>query len=137
MISSPIYLSPFDHRQLRVLIAKGGNGRSTRDLCSELDRAVIVAGGARVPPSVVTLDSTVTLEDHDTHTISEVVLALPEFAADAPHAVSVLDELGTALVGCGVGDVVTVNNEGWDRTLRIIRVVQSPLAKAAASLGID
>lgn len=105
------------------------------ELRAELNRAIVVPGYARVSRCVVTLDTHVIVEDQETGAIREIVLTLPESAELAPNAVSVADALGTALLGCSQGDVVTFHGGGGKSTLRILEVFQSPLAYAAARMS--
>lgn len=135
MNPSPIYLSPYDHHRLQSLIAVAEDQVVLRGLRAELDRAVVMPGHARVPTGVVAMYTHVMFEDQETGAIGEVVLTLPEHADPEKATVSVFDALGTALLGCTVGDVITFAGEAGEKTLKLIRVIQSPVAKAAATLS--
>lgn len=135
MPNSPIYLSRYDHLRLRGLLEADAGETTARALARELARATVVPSHARFPSTVATVDSRVVLEDVRTGELREVVLALPGQHA-GEETVSVLDELGTALLGCSVGDTITVNDDGETLTLRLLHVVQSPLAGAGARLTL-
>ncbi len=137
MTDTPIYLSHYDHSRLRDLVASAEISATTHGLAGELGRAVVVPTHARIPSTVVTVDSSVLIEDVRTGEMREVVLVLPGRSHHADAAVSVLTELGTALLGCSVGDVVTVNERGRTSSMRLLRVVQSSLAEAAARLPVN
>ena len=138
MNASPIYLSTYDHLRLRELIAVSDNRPDWSDLHAELDRAVVVPAHVPVPSHVVTVGTHVTLEDLRTAGQTSVVLTLPGIAVVvAGFEVSVLEPLGTALLGCMQGDVVSFRCEDGIREMRIVDVVQSPVAKAAAALGLN
>jgi transcription elongation GreA/GreB family factor len=96
---------------------------------------VIISPHVRLPTHVVTLDTHVTLQDRETHEVMEVVLTIPQGATfTSGGEVSVLDPLGTALLGCMHGDVIVVHTGGVPRELKVVHVRQSPVAKAAATL---
>jgi regulator of nucleoside diphosphate kinase len=138
---SPIFISEYDHHRLRALLAETGNAKTqsalVRELSDELDRALIVPGHARVPTFVVTLDSRVAYEDHDTGEIVEATLVLPDAAGARTDAISILDAAGVALLGYAPGDVVHFSDGDRVRRIRIREVVQSSLAEAGAALSIS
>ncbi|MGH8019952.1 MAG: GreA/GreB family elongation factor [Opitutaceae bacterium] len=139
MIRRPIYLSRYDHHRLRALIESIEaleTAPSLDELRRELDRAIVVPGHVRMPTSVVTIDSRVTFEDLDSGIVTEMTPALPENADPSRGAVSILDPVATALLGYTQGDAPEVNDGGRVRRLRILRVLQSPVAEAAARLVV-
>jgi regulator of nucleoside diphosphate kinase len=137
MTETPIYLSRYDHSRLHDLVASAGTSALAHGLAGELGRAVVLPAHARIPSTVVTVDSRVLLEDTRTGEMHEVVLVLPEQSHHADGAVSVLSDLGTALLGCSVGYVITVNEHGRVSSMRLLRVVQSSLAEAAGRLPVN
>jgi len=132
---SPIYLSPYDHHRLRAVLAAAEDQAVLRGLQIELDRAIVMPGHARIPTGVIAMDTHVMFEDQETGAIGEVVLTLPGQADPERAAVSVFDALGTALLGCTVGDVITFEDGTGVKTLKIVRVIQSAVAKAAGALS--
>lgn len=133
---SPIYLSRYDHHRLRSIVALEKEGTELLELRRELDRAIVVPEHARMPGFVVTMDTEVFLEDQESGSIQQLVVTWPENADPGRGAVPVIDALGTALLGCSQGDVVTFTSDGTRRNSKIVRVVQSSVAEAAASLSV-
>lgn len=136
MNTSHIYMSTYDHLRLRELVASADDRLAWDELNAELRRATVVPAHVRVPPHVVTVGSRVTLRDQLTGACIDAVLTLPGAPGQASAAeVSVLDPLGTALLGCMHGDVITFRCGDAVREVKITDVVQSPVAKAAAALA--
>lgn len=137
MSAAPIYLSSYDHRRVRELLPTVDDRARRRDLHAELARAIIVPPHARVPGHVVTVGSRVTVQDQLTGELADVLLTLPgDLASAASTEASVISPLGTALLGCTEGEVVTFRADRRVRELKILRVVQSSVAEAAAALAI-
>ncbi len=139
MIRKQIFLSRYDHHRLRALIESIEAIETTPSLDKlrrELDRAIVVPGHVRIPASVVTIDSRVTFEDLDSGAVTEVTPTLPENADPARGAVSILDPVATALLGYTQGDPLEVNEGGRARRIKILRVLQSTVAEAAARLVV-
>lgn len=131
MTITPIHISREDYAKLRLLlasIASGSAHRTLQKLREELDRAVVVES-ASIPADVVTLESTVEYEDLASSEVETYTLTLPERARIEEQRLSILAPIGTALIGCRVGDVVNWSTPGGDRQLRIRRVV--PAARDA------
>lgn len=124
MTLTPIYLSREDHAKLRLLLASissSSTHRTLHKLREELDRAVVV-DSTEIPADVVALDATVEYEDLATGEVEAYTLTLPERARVEEQRLSILAPIGTALIGCRVGDVVNWSTPGGDRQLRIRRV---------------
>lgn len=138
MNASPIYLSAYDHHRLREMIDMAEDRPLWSDLKSELERAVVVPTHVRVPTHVVTVGTHVTVRDQHTGEIEDVVLTFPGYTVFASGTkVSVLEPLGTALLGCMQGDIISFRVRDVERELKVIDVVQSPVAKAAAALSAN
>ncbi|MBE2213366.1 MAG: GreA/GreB family elongation factor [Opitutaceae bacterium] len=137
MTETPIYLSRYDHSRLRDILDSATCANPAHGLAGELGRAIVLPAHARVPATLATVDSRVLIENLGTGEIREVALVLPGHSHPADVAVSVLEDLGTALLGCSVGDVVTVPGNGRATSMKLLRVVQSPLAGAAARLPVN
>lgn len=124
MTLTPIHISRDDHAKLRLLLASisaSSANRSLHKLREELDRAVVI-DAAGFPADVVALDSTVEYEDLATGEVESFTLTLPERAKIEERRLSILAPIGTALIGCRVGDSVNWSTPGGDRQLRIRRV---------------
>jgi regulator of nucleoside diphosphate kinase len=72
-------------------------------LKSEVERAQVVPSD-RVPPDVITLNSTAQLLDLETGEIMNFTLVVPKDAQIDDGKISVLAPLGTAMLGYRVGD---------------------------------
>jgi regulator of nucleoside diphosphate kinase len=94
-------------------------------LATKLRRAIIVAADG-VDAEVVTISSRVLLRDLDDARTETFTLVLHEDADDLHGRISVASDLGTALLGARVGDVVEWRYRGWARRLRIERVLHQP-----------
>jgi len=91
-----------------------------------LNRAKVVPSRA-IPPDVITMNSRVRLLDLDT---GERLIVSVVFPADAtrPDQISVLDPLGTAMLGYRVGDNFTVNREWEEKRYRVDEMLYQPEA---------
>jgi regulator of nucleoside diphosphate kinase len=131
MNHTPIYITREDNSKLRLLISTALYSSSTstalRKLGDELDRAAIVDLSG-IPTGVVTMDSRVEFEDLATGEIEDYVITFPDRADVAQKRISILAPIGTALIGCREGDLVSWATPGGLRRLRVRRVLQSSLA---------
>lgn len=78
------------------------------------------------PDNLVTMNSTVRLADLLTKERRTVTLVYPDDVDLASDGVSILEPLGTALLGCEVGDVIQCPAEKCQRRFRIAEVVYQP-----------
>lgn len=132
MMKHRIFITDQDRDRLRNLLRKE---RSTSDLdrpyldtlSAELDRAVIVPLEA-IHADVVTMNSTVRVRDKQNSRSTELTLVYPECAALDSDKLSVLAPIGTALLGCRVGDEVSFTVPSGVRTCEIEEVVYQPEA---------
>ena len=128
MNNTPIYMTRDDHAKLRLFVTTAlysSTSSAVNKLREELDRAIVVDSDA-IPPGVVTLNSMVEFEDLSTGEIEEYIITFPERADIAKKRVSILAPIGTGLIGCREGNVVTWTTPGGVRRLKICRVTQSP-----------
>lgn len=96
-----------------------------KDLRGELNIAEIVAP-EDVPADVVTMNSTVQILDLKDGDIDTYTLVYPREANIAEGRLSVLAPIGTAILGCRVGDVVRWKVPGGISLLRIEQLVFQP-----------
>lgn len=132
MNHNSIYITRDDHMKLRLLLATtlySNASTALRRLREELDRATIIDPAA-FPDDVVTMDSTVEYEDLATGELESYTLTFPERADIDLNRISILAPIGTALIGCRVGDIVKWPTPGGIRQLKIRRV-SAPAAPAA------
>lgn len=135
MNHTPIYISRDDHSKLRLLLAAAlhANGSSAlHQLREELDRAAVLDPAA-FPADIVALESTVQYEDLGTGELEEYTITFPERANVEQKRLSILAPIGTALIGCRVGDTVNWSTPGGIRQLKVRRVTPCPPAPAAGS----
>lgn len=96
-----------------------------RALEVELERARETAS-ADVPCDVVTMDSRVELSDLETGEIETYTIVYPERVNIAMNRISVLAPIGTAILGCRVGDVVKVRTPAGRRRIRVEKIHFQP-----------
>jgi regulator of nucleoside diphosphate kinase len=124
MNHTPIYISRADYSKLRLLIATALHTNASAALTQlrdELDRAVVI-DPASFPADVVTMNSTVEFEDLGTNEVEEYTITFPERADVEHRRISILAPIGTALIGCRVGDIVKWSTPGGIRQLKVRRV---------------
>ena len=105
-----IIISKVDHEQLRNLFfsrfaAALGDKPYLQSLRGELNIAQIVDPDV-IPPDVVTMNSTVRLQDVSTSEMDTYTLVYPRDADISEGKLSVLAPIGTAILGYRVGDLV-------------------------------
>jgi regulator of nucleoside diphosphate kinase len=94
----------------------------------ELGRAEVV-DPTRIPPDVVTMNSTVRFIDEQTGEGQEVTLVYPAEADFAHHRVSILAPLGGALLGLRVGQAMDWPvPSGQVKRFRVLAVTHQPEA---------
>lgn len=123
-MNAPIYIPRDDHAKLRLLLATALHSNASaalHKLREELDRAVVLDPAA-LPAGVVTLESTVEFEDLTTSEVEAYTLTYPDRANIELKRLSILAPIGTALLGCRVGDVISWSTPGGVRQLKIRRV---------------
>jgi len=130
--SRQIHITRYDLARLTDLIlvyrsfSQGYSDQHLKNLAKELNRAKVVPSRA-IPPDVITMNSRVCLLDLDT---GERLIVSVVFPADAtrPDQISVLDPLGTAMLGYRVGDNFTVNREWEEKRYRVDEMLYQPEA---------
>lgn len=136
MNHTPIYISRYDYAKLRLLLStalySSTRSAALQKLREELDRAAIIDPAA-FPAGVVTMDSTVSFEDLETGENEEYTITFPERADVDLKRMSILAPIGTALIGCRVGDIVTWSTPGGLRKLKV-RSVTPPAATPVPSV---
>jgi regulator of nucleoside diphosphate kinase len=138
MSHNPIYLSRDEYSRLRLFLAtthRSGAGNALRNLAEELDRALILDPAA-FPADVVTMNSTVEFEDLETNEVEEYTITFPDNADVERKRISILAPIGTALIGCRVGDTVKWSTPGGTRELKVLRVVARASAPSASAPSV-
>jgi regulator of nucleoside diphosphate kinase len=127
-----IFITSFDLKRLQNLLSDlDGSVDVMADnlegLKKELNRAVPVAP-KEVPPDVITMNSTVRLEDCDSGETMVYTLVFPHESRIEDNKISVLAPIGTAMLGYRVGDVFEWNVPAGKRRIRIREVLYQPEA---------
>lgn len=120
-----ITVSSLDLARLEGLLATVQASAAATALEEELGRADIVEPRA-VPPTLVTMNSTVRFAFDESDEQFELTLCYPRDAG-APGTVSILAPIGSALLGLSVGDSIDWPVPGGDhRRVRILELVYQP-----------
>lgn len=133
MNHTPIYISRDDYTKLRLLLATALHSSASaalQTLRAELDRAAVI-DPAGFPADVVTMDSTVEFEDLGMNEIEEYTITFPDRADVEQKRISILAPIGTALIGCRVGDIVKWSTPGGIRQLKIRHVAAYTASSAS------
>ena len=136
MNQTPIHISRSDYAKLRLLLPTARHSKGNTALQKfrrELDRAAVIEPAA-LPADVVTMESTVQYEDLGSGEIEEYTITFPDRADIANNRVSILAPIGTALIGCHVGDLVDWATPGGIRKLKVRRVTPRPVEMTSPSL---
>ena len=133
-----ISITEYDLRRLKELIQVGisfgeRDRESLEKLQDELDRAHIVDPTA-VPGDVVTMNSRVRFKDLNTNQDKVYMLVFPSEANLELEKISVLAPIGTAILGCGVGDTVEWRVPSGIKRVRIEEILYQPEAERQYSL---
>ena len=110
MKNHAVTISTLDFRRLQELLLVAQQFASPRpaflrDLEGELQRARVVPP-EQVPPYVVTMNSRVRLIDADTSKEKSYTLVFPSDADLEEGKLSILSDLGVAILGYSVGDTI-------------------------------
>ncbi len=111
---------------LRFAMALGSERREhMHALEAELERAD-AADSDNVPHDVVTMNSTFKVRDLDTGEVEVYTLVYPGRADVSLNRVSVFAPVGTAILGCRVGDVVRVPVPSGETQLLLEEILFQP-----------
>ena len=131
MEEKSVYLSKFDTERIKELISVAcwfGKDESKPHL-DELEKAIMrgkIVSPKTVPSDVITMNSKMELRDMVSETILSRKLAFPVDAAKDEDSISILEPLGTALLGCRVGDIVEFAEGDGKRFLRVEKLLYQP-----------
>jgi regulator of nucleoside diphosphate kinase len=138
MTCQNIIITDNDRRRLGTMLHDQRLNRIERRdrLCAleaELERAQGV-DSTELPHDVVTMNSTVEILDLKTSQTETYTLVYPERADIGTHRISVLAPIGTAILGCRVGDVVKVKTPSGVRRIRVEEIHFQPEREGAHHL---
>jgi len=132
MAARVIYITESDFERLEQLLTVAGEPRypdraDLTQLEEELDRAHIV-DSKEIPPSVVTMNSQVKVQDLDTNEQMLFTLVFPKDANIDAGKLSVLSPIGTAILGYSAGDTIEWPVPGGTRRIKIEQILYQPEA---------
>jgi len=125
-----ITLSSLDLQRLEQVLdtLPHGSRETHAALVDELNRANVVEPGA-VPPTVVTMNSTVRFRTEPDGKEFQRTLVYPSAADGSAERISVLAPVGSALIGLSVGDSIEwPAPRGGTMTVRIMEILFQPEA---------
>ena len=130
MSNQQIMISKDDHKRLESLFSSRfatafGDKPYLQSLRGELNIATIV-NHDEIPPDVVTMGSIVRLREVSNKRSYTYTLVYPEDANIAEGKLSVLAPIGTAILGCRVGDLVRWQVPSGLIRLRIEELIFQP-----------
>ncbi len=125
-----IYVTEIDYQRLHALVQVQRTLASAQNidaLCKELKRASIVAP-EEIPVDVVTMNSFVRLKEMKSGNVMEVTVVYPKDADLNSRKISVLAPVGTAILGCKVGEEVEWNTPQGKAVYKIEEIMYQPEA---------
>ena len=130
MICHDILITENDRRRLGTMlldprVSKAERPEHLHALEAELERAYGV-DPTELPHDVVTMNSTVEIRDLKSGETETYTLVYPERADINANRISILAPIGTAILGCRVGDVVRVKTPSGARRIRVEEIHFQP-----------
>lgn len=125
-----IYVTEKDKTKLRKLLSTTTGFRvrdlkTVTDLLDELERAEVITDDS-VNQTVVTMNSTVHIQDIETGKEFTYTIVYPEFANSDANRISILAPIGTALLGYKIGDTVEWEVPAGKRKLLVKNIIIQP-----------
>jgi regulator of nucleoside diphosphate kinase len=118
-----------DRRRLGTLVSSDdGRAWGTLEILGELELLLEDAcpvDAQETPEDLVTMNSTVAIEDLESGARHHLTLVYPEDVGELPKAASVVEPAGLSLLGCRVGDVVQFPDE-TGHNFRIAEILYQP-----------
>ena len=132
MLNRNIFVSTLDYSRLHDLVITArqfasANTELLDSLESELARAKIVSP-EEIPPYLVTMNTCVHLTDLASGEDLKVTLVYPSDAKRQKGNLSILSDLGVAIIGFSVGDTIEWNSPDGLRQLKINSIDFQPEA---------
>lgn len=131
-----IYLTDKDYQRLHQVVQvqrKSSGPLVVEALSRELKRAQVVPS-QQIPPDVITMNSLVRLKDLKSDLTMDLAIVYPKDANMNTKKVSVLAPVGTAVLGCKVGDRVKCAMGKGTATYMIEEILYQP--EAAGDLNL-
>lgn len=132
MMNRKIVVSSLDYSRLLDLVLTAKQFASAKTdlldfLESELTRATIVSP-EEIPPYLVTMNTCVHLSDLATREDMKVTLVYPSDEKRQKDNLSILTDLGVAIIGFSVGDTIEWNSPDGLRLLKVNSIDFQPEA---------
>ena len=123
-----IHITAADMERLRRLVAAQRNPRAElKSLCSELDRARVVAPD-EIPQDVITMNSKARLRELVTDDVMTYTVVFPDKADYEARRISVLAPIGTAMLGRREGSEFEWEVPAGRVRIRVEKVLYQPEA---------
>jgi regulator of nucleoside diphosphate kinase len=127
-----IYITDHDMVRLEELLEVAGenptrDNKHLEELSSELMKAEVVAS-RDIPPNVITMNSEVLFQDLDNGESKTYKLVFPREANVEQNRISILAPVGTAMIGCRVGQRIKWNAPAGVRKMKIVKILYQPEA---------
>ncbi|WP_266204988.1 nucleoside diphosphate kinase regulator [Pontibacter kalidii] len=125
-----IYLTEKDYERLHSLVQVHrleNNRLAVEALGRGLKRAKVVPS-EEIPEDVVTMNSLIRLKEMSSLTEMELSVVYPKDADLNQRKISVLAPVGTAILGCRVGDEVEWPTPKGARTYKVMDIIYQPEA---------
>jgi len=127
MDETTIFITEKDYARIRNVMSSV-NSTDYENLDLELERAKIISDD-EVPPDLVTMNSRVKFFNIQENKEMVVTIVYPDDANDDEGRVSILDPLGSALIGLLENrEINWMFPDGKTKTLRILKVLYQPEA---------
>lgn len=120
-----------------LLTADATRGVAPRQLRDELEWRVETAEAVMaeaIPDDVVTMNSTIRLVSMNSKAEIVGTVVYPEDVEVVDHGVSVLDPLGTRLIGCEIGDLIECEDQNDPGPWRVAEILYQPERSGAFHL---
>jgi len=127
-----IYITEFDMQRLSTIVEEAHHiyardQKYLEDLQNELFDCIVIAP-SEVPPNVITMNSEFSVQEVESGKVVKYMLVFPERANISEKKISVLAPIGTALLGCRVGDLVEWKAPSGMKTVKIVEIHYQPEA---------
>ena len=129
MTAQTVCITENDMNRLRHLLKTGAEQEKDTAVLSVLEnklRQARIIGSRDIPDDVVTMNSCIRLRHSDTSKESECWLRFPEGATVPSRDVSILTDLGVALLGSKEGESIEWGSESGVEKSRIVEIVYQP-----------
>jgi regulator of nucleoside diphosphate kinase len=133
-----IYITETDKNKLKRLFSstigfRNRDLKSVKDLLNEIERAKVIPENGKTL-DVVTMNSTVLVNDLNMAKEYKYTIVYPEEADTTENKISILAPVGTALLGYKRGDIVEWEVPAGKRRLQIMEVQPKAEAVNAGSI---